>query len=112
MAANVSLRNVAKHFGAVKVVDNISLEIEPGEFVVLVGPSGCGKSTTLRLVAGLEQISDGTISIDNRVEQPRPQGSRRGDGVPELCPLSPPHGARQHLLRAAPRAHVEGGHRR
>ncbi|MBX3686383.1 MAG: sn-glycerol-3-phosphate ABC transporter ATP-binding protein UgpC [Rhodocyclaceae bacterium] len=67
MAANVSLRNVAKHFGAVKVVDNISLEIEPGEFVVLVGPSGCGKSTTLRLVAGLEQISDGTISIDNRV---------------------------------------------
>ena len=67
MAANVSLRNVAEHFGAVKVVDNISLEIEPGEFVVLVGPSGCGKSTTLRLVAGLEQISDGTISIDNRV---------------------------------------------
>ena len=48
-------------------VKNIDLNIEDGEFMVLVGPSGCGKSTTLRMVAGLEEISDGTISIDGRV---------------------------------------------
>src|SRR6201981_753630 len=48
-------------------VKNISLHIEDGEFMVLVGPSGCGKSTTLRMVAGLEKISSGTISIGGRV---------------------------------------------
>src|SRR5260370_26185097 len=48
-------------------VKNISLHIENGEFMVLVGPSGCGKSTTLRMVAGLEKISSGTISIGGRV---------------------------------------------
>ena len=48
-------------------VKNISLHIENGEFMVLVGPSGCGKSTTLRMVAGLEKITSGTISIGDRV---------------------------------------------
>src|SRR6202011_5201472 len=48
-------------------VKNISLNIEDGEFMVLVGPSGCGKSTTLRMVAGLEKITSGTISIGGRV---------------------------------------------
>jgi multiple sugar transport system ATP-binding protein len=48
-------------------VKNISLHIENGEFMVLVGPSGCGKSTTLRMVAGLEKITSGTISIGGRV---------------------------------------------
>lgn len=67
MAANVSLRGVAKNFGPVKVVDHIDLEIRAGEFVVLVGPSGCGKSTTLRMVAGLEQISGGSIAIGDKV---------------------------------------------
>ena len=67
MAAPVSLKNVVKHYGTVQVVNDISLEIRSGEFVVLVGPSGCGKSTTLRMVAGLEQISGGTITIGDRV---------------------------------------------
>lgn len=51
----------------VRAVNNINLEIEDREFMVLVGPSGCGKSTTLRMIAGLEEITDGTISIDGRV---------------------------------------------
>jgi multiple sugar transport system ATP-binding protein len=67
MAANVSLRNVVKRFGSLNVVNDVSLEIEAGEFVVLVGPSGCGKSTTLRMVAGLEQISAGEVAIGGKV---------------------------------------------
>jgi multiple sugar transport system ATP-binding protein len=51
----------------VKAVDELSLDIHDGEFLVLVGPSGCGKTTALRMVAGLEEISDGTVSIGGRV---------------------------------------------
>ena len=51
----------------VTAVHSLRLEIEDGEFMVLVGPSGCGKSTTLRMIAGLEEISGGTISIDGKV---------------------------------------------
>ena len=60
----ITLRKVAKRFGEVAVIPSIDLDIEDGEFVVFVGPSGCGKSTLLRLIAGLEDTSDGTISID------------------------------------------------
>jgi multiple sugar transport system ATP-binding protein len=66
--AEVVLTNVTKIYPPdVKAVDNISLTIRDREFVVLVGPSGCGKSTTLRMVAGLEDISGGTIRIGERV---------------------------------------------
>src|ERR1041384_7630701 len=65
--AKVILENVCKVYpGGVKAFDNANLEIRDQEFVVLVGPSGCGKSTTLRMVAGLEEISSGTISIDGK----------------------------------------------
>ena len=65
--AEVTLENVVKRYGTVQVVHGVDLEIASKEFVVLVGPSGCGKSTTLRMIAGLEEISDGTISIGDRV---------------------------------------------
>src|SRR3990172_3052866 len=65
--AAVSIRNVYKSFGDVKVIQGISADIADGEFVVIVGPSGCGKSTLLRMVAGLEAISSGEILIGNRV---------------------------------------------
>ncbi|MCX7590316.1 MAG: sn-glycerol-3-phosphate ABC transporter ATP-binding protein UgpC [Kiritimatiellae bacterium] len=66
--ANVTLTNVSKIFpGNVEAVRDFSLEVQDREFVVLVGPSGCGKSTTLRLIAGLEEITSGTISIDGRI---------------------------------------------
>ncbi|MFA5311523.1 MAG: sn-glycerol-3-phosphate ABC transporter ATP-binding protein UgpC [Candidatus Omnitrophota bacterium] len=65
--AQVSLNKVCKLFpGNVKAVDNINLGIENKEFMVLVGPSGCGKSTTLRMIAGLEEISSGDIYIGNK----------------------------------------------
>ncbi|MCX6173138.1 MAG: sn-glycerol-3-phosphate ABC transporter ATP-binding protein UgpC [Ignavibacteriales bacterium] len=63
--AHVKLVNVSKNYeGKSKAVDNVNLEINDKEFVVLVGPSGCGKSTTLRMIAGLEEISEGEIYID------------------------------------------------
>ena len=65
--SQVTLRNVVKKYGKVKVIHNIDLDIRKNEFIVLVGPSGCGKSTTLRMIAGLESISGGTIEIGDRV---------------------------------------------
>src|SRR6187397_724403 len=64
--AEVALLNVQKTYGHVPAVKNITLEIKDREFVVLVGPSGCGKSTTLRMIAGLEEISQGEITIGDR----------------------------------------------
>ncbi len=57
--AGVILDKIVKSYGAVDVVHGIDLEVQEKEFVVLVGPSGCGKSTTLRMIAGLEEISSG-----------------------------------------------------
>lgn len=65
--SNLTLQNLVKTYGQTEVLHSIGLEIEAGEFVVLVGPSGCGKSTTLRLIAGLEETTSGTIEIGGRV---------------------------------------------
>ena len=62
----VRLNNVNKSFGAVQVIHDVSLDIQTGEFAVLVGPSGCGKSTLLRVIAGLEDTDSGTIEIEGR----------------------------------------------
>jgi multiple sugar transport system ATP-binding protein len=75
--AKVTLEHVNKVYpGNVLAVDDFNLEIKDGEFVVLVGPSGCGKSTTLRMVAGLEEISGGTIRIGDRVVNDVPPKDR------------------------------------
>lgn len=65
--AAVNLNKVVKFYGDLQVVHGIDLDVQDGEFVVLLGPSGCGKSTTLRMVAGLEDISEGAISIGGQV---------------------------------------------
>lgn len=65
--AEVVLKGMTKRYGDVVVVRNIDLTINDGEFLVLVGPSGCGKSTTLRMIAGLEEISDGELFIDGKL---------------------------------------------
>ena len=62
----ISLRGVSKRFGKVTAVDQLSLEIEKGEFHTLLGPSGCGKTTTLRMIAGLEELTEGELSIGDR----------------------------------------------
>ena len=62
----VTLKNIVKRYGAVQVVHGVDLDVAEKEFVVLVGPSGCGKSTVLRMIAGLEEISDGDLTINGR----------------------------------------------
>lgn len=65
--ASIAFDSVSKRYGDVAVIANLSLDIKDGEFMVLVGPSGCGKSTALRMIAGLETISDGKLKIDDKV---------------------------------------------
>jgi len=74
--ASVSLRKLEKSYGSLRIVKGVDLEIADGEFVVFVGPSGCGKSTTLRMVAGLESISDGEIRIGETVVNRLPPRER------------------------------------
>ena len=74
--SEIELRNVGKSYGSVPVLDDISLDMGSGEFVVLVGPSGCGKSTLLRMIAGLEDISSGEITIGGRIVNDMPAKER------------------------------------
>jgi multiple sugar transport system ATP-binding protein len=74
--SSVSYRNVYKKFGDITVVTDLSMEIEDKEFVVFVGPSGCGKSTNLRMLAGLEEITQGEILIGDRVVNDVPPKDR------------------------------------
>ena len=74
--AKVFMEKLNKHYGEVKAVRDLDLEIPDKEFVVLVGPSGCGKTTTLRMVAGLEDITSGTIYIDDKVVNNLPPKDR------------------------------------
>ncbi|KKB86641.1 glycerol-3-phosphate ABC transporter ATP-binding protein [Devosia limi DSM 17137] len=74
--SEIELRNVGKNYGQVIVLNDISLEMGDGEFVVLVGPSGCGKSTLLRMIAGLEDITSGQITIGGKVVNNMPAKER------------------------------------
>ena len=65
--ASVEIEEVRKSFGAIEVMHGVNIDIEEGEFVILVGPSGCGKSTLLRMIAGLEDVTSGQIRIGDRV---------------------------------------------
>ncbi|MCB2077863.1 MAG: sn-glycerol-3-phosphate ABC transporter ATP-binding protein UgpC [Novosphingobium sp.] len=74
--ASLSLKQVRKAYGPVEVIRGVDLEIAKGEFVVFVGPSGCGKSTLLRMIAGLEDITGGTLEIDGMVVNDVPPSQR------------------------------------
>ncbi len=74
--ASVTLSQVVKNYGSTKVVHGVDISINDGEFCVLVGPSGCGKSTLLRMVAGLEEISGGTVAIGERAVNELPPKER------------------------------------
>ena len=100
--ATVRFSGVNKSYGSISVVSDLNLELPDGSFTVLVGPSGCGKSTSLRMLAGLESVTSGTITIGDRdVTAPPAARPRRRHGVPELRALSAPDRAGEHRLPAA-----------
>ncbi len=95
--ASVQLNNVVKKYGALEVVHGINLDVAHNEFVVLVGPSGCGKSTTLRMIAGLEEISGGEISIGEQVVNDLPPRDRNISMVFQNYALYPHMTVRENL---------------
>ncbi len=97
VVAQIRLDGVTKTFGAVRAVDDVSLEIRDGEFLVLVGPSGCGKSTLLRMIAGLEESSEGEIRIGERDVTDLPPRSRDIAMVFQSYALYPHMTVRQNL---------------
>ncbi|MEO0649787.1 MAG: ATP-binding cassette domain-containing protein [Planctomycetota bacterium] len=107
--ANVQLERVAKVYpGGVRAVHGVDLEIADGEFLVLVGPSGCGKSTTLRMIAGLEEISEGTLSIDGAVVNEVPPRDRDIAMVFQNYALYPHMTVRENLAFGLKRRRVHG----
>jgi NitT/TauT family transport system ATP-binding protein len=79
----IRIRDLVKSFGALTAIDHVSIEIAPGEFFMIVGPSGCGKTTLLRILAGLETMTSGTIEIDVPAGSDRPDNSMvfQGDSI-------------------------------
>ncbi|MBN9495307.1 MAG: sn-glycerol-3-phosphate ABC transporter ATP-binding protein UgpC [Alphaproteobacteria bacterium] len=110
--AGVSVRDVRKAYGNTAVIHGVDVEIADGEFVVLVGPSGCGKSTLLRMIAGLEEISGGEISIGNRVVNHLPPKERDVAMVFQNYALYPHMTVRDNMafsltLRKADKAEID-----
>jgi multiple sugar transport system ATP-binding protein len=112
--AVVRLDRISKRFGSAgpPAVDDVSLLIEDGEFMVLLGPSGCGKSTTLRMIAGLETITAGELRIDDRVMNRVPAKDRDIAMVFQSYALYPHMNVRDNLAfglrrRSVPRAEIE-----
>jgi multiple sugar transport system ATP-binding protein len=110
--AGVTFEHVAKRFGNVSVIEDLNLDVQDQEFMVLVGPSGCGKSTALRMIAGLEEISDGEIRIGDRVVNELPPKSRDIAMVFQNYALYPHMTIRENLefglrVRKTPPAEIE-----
>src|SRR5438105_6530523 len=110
--ATVTFEHVTKKYGDVLAVNDLNLEIRDGEFMVLVGPSGCGKTTSLRMIAGLEEISDGTLRIGDRVVNDVPPKDRDIAMVFQAYALYPHMTVRDNLafglkLRKVPKADIE-----
>ena len=113
LMASVAFDRVTKRFDSVEAVRELTLEARDGEFLVLVGPSGSGKTTALRMLAGLESISEGEIRIGERVDQPRRAArARHRDGLPGLRAVPADDGLRQPRVRAAAAQGAEGRDRR
>src|SRR6478672_10447253 len=111
--ASVSFKDIEKSFGTTKVIHGIGFDIVDGEFVVLVGPSGCGKSTLLRMLAGLEEITGGTIAIDGKVVNDIESKDRDIAMVFQNYALYPHMTVADNMgfslkLRRAPKAEIDG----
>ena len=81
----VSIRNLSKHFGRFKALDDVSLDIHAGEIFALLGPSGCGKSTLLRILSGFETPTSGEVLLDNKDLIPLKPNKRPINYVQKMC---------------------------
>src|SRR5262245_35281574 len=109
--AGVTFQDVAKRYGEVSIIEGLNLEIKDREFMVLVGPSGCGKSTALRMIAGLEEISSGTLSIADKVVNDLPPKERDVAMVFQNYALYPHMTVRENMefglkIRKTPKADI------
>jgi multiple sugar transport system ATP-binding protein len=112
LMATVTFENVSKRFGDVVAVDDLNLDIRDAEFMVLVGPSGCGKTTSLRMIAGLEEVTSGTLRIGERVINDVPPKDRDIAMVFQSYALYPHMSIRDNLafglkLRHVPKVQIE-----
>src|SRR5690606_19033025 len=104
---SITLNKVSKSFGEATIIPSIDLEIKDGEFVVFVGPSGCGKSTLLRLIAGLEDVSGGSILIDGQDVTEKAPAQRRLAMVFQSYALYPHMSVRKNIAFPLKMARVD-----
>ena len=109
--ATIEFNNVGKSYGAVEAIKNFDLSIDDGEFCVFVGPSGCGKSTALKMLAGLEETTAGTISIGGRDVTDLGPGKRDIAMVFQNYALYPHYSVRKNMgfglkMRGVPAAEI------
>ena len=110
--ATVTFDHVWKKYGDVVAVNDLNLDIQDGEFLVLVGPSGCGKTTSLRMIAGLEEVSEGSLKIGTRVVNDLAPKDRDVAMVFQSYALYPHMSVRDNLafglkLRKVPKPEIE-----
>src|SRR5574339_913599 len=112
--AYLTLSNISKQFGDTYAVRDFNLDVEKGEFVSFLGPSGCGKTTTLRMVAGFETPSEGTITLDGAEITNKPPNQRNMGMIFQSYALFPNMPVAQHIgfgLRVRKRGKAEGAER-
>ena len=110
--AEVTIKNIVKRYGELEVIHGVNVDIADGEFVVLVGPSGCGKSTLLRMIAGLEPISGGDLSIGKRIVNTMPPKDRDIAMVFQSYALYPHKTVAENMgfslkIKGAPKAEID-----
>lgn len=108
MSRRVRINSVTKTYGELTVVDNVSLDIDKGEFFTLLGPSGCGKTTLLRMIAGFNEINGGTISFDNRVINDLPPQKRNIGMVFQNYAIFPHMSVRDNVAYGLKKRKVKG----
>ena len=100
--SQITLKNITKRFGAVTALNDVSFEIQDGEFFVLLGPTGAGKTTTLRVIAGLTKQEAGSVVFDDAARRcAAARRPRRGVRLPAVLALPDHDGVRQPGLPAA-----------
>ena len=104
---NLTLEHVHKEYGKTTVIEDLSMEIREGERLILLGPSGCGKSSLLRMIAGLEPVTDGTIRMGDRIVNHVPAGKRNVSMVFQNYAIYPHMTVRKNITYGLKVSHLD-----